>query len=69
MVVTNGAGGVEHEPGACRERMRHLNLEAKKEKEKKTYDESGIRTHAPKDQIMLGSIVLHRNCADLSLAP
>ena len=38
-------------------------------KVEKANDESGIRTHAPKDQMMLGTSVLHRNCADLSLAP
>ena len=38
-------------------------------KGEKANDESGIRTHAPKDQMMLGTSVLHRNCADLSLAP
>ena len=35
----------------------------------KINDESGIRTHAPKDQMMLETPALHRDCADLSLAP
>ena len=39
------------------------------ERGKSDSDESGIRTHAPKDQMMLEASVLHRNCADLSLAP
>ena len=50
-------------------RRASLKTRDKTQEGKKYSDESGIRTHAPKDQMMLKASVLHRNCADLSLAP